>query len=197
MPDTIIRNTEVRMKKAVESTAKNFARVQTGRASPSLLDNVYVEYYGTKSPLNQVATITTPEPRIIVVQPWDKTIIKDIEKAISRSDLGLNPNSDGNIIRIQVPELTTERRTELTKYVSGLAEEGRIAIRNIRRDANEALEKLEKSKDPSARERKGKGRGGEKRKKRADDDPVQKITDKYIDQINQLLKSKEAELMEF
>ena len=193
MSETIIRNAEMRMKKAVESTANNFARVQTGRASPSLLDGVFVEYYGTKNPINQVATITAPEPRVIMIQPWDKTVSKEIEKAISRSDLGLNPNSDGNVIRIQVPELTTERRKELAKYVSKLAEDGRIAIRNIRRDANEAIKRLDKS-DTSSKGRKGKERGGEKRK--GDDDPVQKITDKYIDQISQLLKSKEVELME-
>lgn len=193
MSETIIRNAEMRMKKAVESTANNFARVQTGRASPSLLDGVLVEYYGTKNPINQVATITTPEPRVIMIQPWDKTVSKEIEKAISRSDLGLNPNSDSNVIRIQIPELTTERRKDLAKYVSKLAEDGRIAIRNIRRDANDAIKKLDKS-DASSKGRKGKERGGEKRK--GDDDPVQKITDKYIDQINQLLKSKEVELME-
>ena len=157
------------------------------------MDGVFVEYYGTKNPINQVATITAPEPRVIMIQPWDKTVSKEIEKAISRSDLGLNPNSDGNVIRIQVPELTTERRKELAKYVSKLAEDGRIAIRNIRRDANEAFKKLDKS-DTSSKGRKGKERGGEKRK--GDDDPVQKITDKYIDQISQLLKSKEVELME-
>jgi ribosome recycling factor len=194
MSDTIIRNAEMRMKKTVESTANNFARVQTGRASPSLLDGVYVEYYGTRNPINQVATITTPEPRVIMIQPWDKTVSKEIEKAISRSDLGLNPNSDGHVIRIQVPELTTERRIELAKYVSKLAEDGRIAIRNVRRDANDAIQKLEKSQDTSSKARKGKERGGEKRK--GDDDPVQKITDKYIDRISQLLKSKEEELME-
>ncbi len=193
MSETVIRNAEMRMKKAVESTANNFARVQTGRASPSLLDGVLVEYYGTKNPINQVATITAPEPRVIMIQPWDKTVSKEIEKAISRSDLGLNPNSDGNVIRIQVPELTTERRKELAKYVSKLAEDGRIAIRNIRRDANDAIKKLDKS-DASSKGRKGKERGGEKRQ--GDDDPVQKITDKYIDQISQLLKSKEVELME-
>ena len=194
MSETIVRNAETRMKKAVESTANNFARVQTGRASPSLLDSVYVEYYGTKNPINQVATITTPEPRVIMIQPWDKTVSKEIEKAISRSDLGLNPNSDGNVICIQVPELTTERRKELAKYVSKLAEEGRVAIRNIRRDANDAIRKLDKSQDTSSKGRKGKERGGDKRK--GDDDPVQKITNKYIDQISQLLKSKEEELME-
>jgi ribosome recycling factor len=184
MPKTILRNTETRMKKAVEAAAKDFAHVRTGRASSALLDGIHVECYGTKSPLNQVATITIPESRLIVIQPWDKTIIKDVEKAIARSDLGLNPNSDGNVIRIQIPELTTERRKEMTKYVSTLAEEGRIAIRNIRRNANDSLQKLAKSKEISKDERHTYG------------SQVQEITDKYSDQVNELLKSKEEELLE-
>jgi len=184
MPETIILDAEGRMKKAVEATAKDFSRIHTGRASSSLLDNIHVEYYGTKSPIHQVATITTPEPRLIVIQPWDKTIVKDVEKAIARSDLGLNPNSDGQVIRIQIPELTTERRKELARYVSKLAEEGRVAIRNIRRDANDALRKREKSKEISEDER------------HTYESQVQEMTDKYTDQINSLLKSKEEELME-
>ena len=190
----VFRDAEARMRKAVEATANNFARVQTGRASAALLDGISVNYYGTKSPLNQVATVTTPEPRLLVIQPWDKTIIKDIEKAITLSDLGLNPNNDGNVIRIQVPELTTERREDLTKHVGKLAEDGRIAVRNIRRDANNALRKLESSEASGGR--KGKGRGGDKKRAKGDDDPVQQVTDKYIDQINQLLQSKEGELLE-
>ena len=190
----VLRDAEARMRKAVETTANNFARVQTGRASAALLDGISVNYYGTKSPLNQVATVTTPEPRLLVIQPWDKTIIKDIEKAITLSDLGLNPNNDGNVIRIQVPELTTERREDLTKHVGKLAEEGRIVVRNIRRDANNSLRKLEGSEASGGR--KGKGRGGDKKRARVDDDPVQEMTDKYIDQISQLLQSKENELLE-
>ena len=184
MPKTILRDAETRMQKAVEATARDFAHVRTGRASPSLLDNIHVDYYGTKSPINQVATITIPEPRLIVIQPWDKTIMKDVEKAIARSDLGLNPNSDGNVIRIQVPELTTERRKELTRYVAKLAEEGRVAIRNIRRDANDSLQKLEKSKKISQDERHTYAA------------QVQDFTDLCTDQANELLKSKEAELLE-
>ena len=194
MGDTTLRDAEARMAKAVDATASNFAHVQTGRASASLLDNVFVDYYGSKSPLTQVATITTPEPRMLLIQPWDQTIIKEVEKAIARSDLGLNPNNDGKVLRIQVPELTTERREELTKYGRKLAEEGRVSIRNIRRDANETVRKLEQ--DSGLGERKGKGRGADKRKSRGSDDPVQTITDKYTDQINQLLKSKEEELLE-
>ncbi|MCZ6680332.1 MAG: ribosome recycling factor [Candidatus Poribacteria bacterium] len=184
MPKTILRDVEVRMKKALESTAKDFAHVQTGRASSALLDGIQVEYYGTKSPINQVATINIPEPRLIVIQPWDKTVIKDVEKAIARSDLGLNPNSDGNVIRIQIPELTTERRKELTRYVSKSAEEGRVAIRNIRRDANDSLQKIEKSKEISKDER------------HTYESQVQEMTDSWIDQVDNLLKSKEEELME-
>ena len=184
MPKTILRDTEARMKKAVEATAKDFAHVRTGRASSSLLDGIHVDYYGTKSPISQVATITIPEPRLIVVQPWDKTILKDVEKAIAQSDLGLNPNSDGNVIRIQIPELTTERRQDLTKHVSKLAEEGRIAIRNIRRDANDSLQKLEKSKEISKDER------------HTYESQTQEMTDKYTDQVNNLLESKAEELLE-
>ena len=194
MADNTLQQTEARMKKAVDATSKNFSHVQTGRASASLLDNVFVDYYGSKSPLTQVATITTPEPRTLLIQPWDKTILKEIEKAIARSDLGLNPNNDGNVIRIQIPELTTERREQLTKYVRKLAEDGRVSVRNIRRDANEAMRKSDQ--DSGSGERKGKRRGADRKKSRGSDDPVQVITDKYIDQINQLLKSKEEELLE-
>ena len=194
MADNILHQAEARMKKAVDATANNFSHVQTGRASASLLDNVFVDYYGSKSPLTQVATITTPEPRTLLIQPWDKSILKEIEKAIARSDLGLNPNNDGTVIRIQIPELTTERREQLTKYARKLAEDGRVSVRNIRRDANESMRKSDQ--DLGSGERKGKGRGTDRKKQRGSDDPVQVITDKYIDHINQLLKSKEEELLE-
>ena len=149
-----------------------------------MLDGIQVEYYGAKNPINQVATITVPEPRLLVVQPWDKTIVKEVEKAIARSDLGLNPNSDGTVIRLQIPELTTERRKELTKHVSKTAEEGKISIRNVRRDANDALKKLEKAKSISEDER------------HTYESQVQQLTDKYIQQIEDLLKLKEEELLE-
>ena len=184
MPKTILRDAETRMQKAVESTGRDFARVRTGRASASLLDNIHVDYYGTKSPINQVATITIPEARLIVIQPWDKTVTKEVERAIAQSDLGLNPNNDGNVIRIQIPELTTERRRELTRYVAKLAEEGRVPIRNIRRDANDALQKLEKAKKISQDERHTYAA------------EVQEYTDLYTDQTDELLKSKEEELLE-
>jgi len=172
------------MEKAVEATTSDFSQIQTGRASLSLLDNVTVEYYGAKSTINQIATVTTPEARLVVIQPWDKSTIKDIEKAISQSDLGLNPNSDGSIIRIPIPELTTERRQELVKLVGKITEEGRISIRNIRRDANSSLKKMEKAKGLSEDDR------------RAYEADVQDLTDSYVGQIEELAKSKESELLE-
>ncbi len=191
----VIQQTEGRMKKTVEATATKLSHVQTGRATSALLDQVTVNYYGSKSPLNQVGTVTTPEPRLLVIQPWDKTLIKEIEKAIALSDLGLSTSNDGNVIRILVPELTTERRTELTKVVRKLAEEGRVAIRNIRRDANDAIKKLEGA-EMGAAGRKSRGRSGDKKSGRAEADPVQQLTDTYINQINQLTEAKEAELLE-
>ena len=193
--EEVLQNTESRMKKTVESTAAKLSHIQTGRATTALLDQVTINYYGNKTPLNQVGTITTPEPRQLVIQPWDKTLIKDIEKAIAQSDLGLATNNDGNLIRIQVPELTTERRVELTKLVKKLAEEGRVAIRNIRRDANDAIKKLDGG-DASSGSRRSKGRGGDKKSGRSDADPVQKLTDTYVDKINELAEAKEAELLE-
>ncbi len=191
----VLQNTESRMQKTVESTAAKLSHIQTGRATTALLDQVTINYYGNKTPLNQVGTITTPEPRQLVIQPWDKTLLKDIEKAIAQSDLGLATSNDGNLIRIQVPELTTERRVELTKLVKKLAEEGRVAIRNIRRDANDAIKKLEGGEAGSG-SRRSKGRGGDKKSGRSDTDPVQKLTDTYVDKINDLAETKEAELLE-
>ena len=193
MQQQILQQTESRMQKTVEATATKLSHVQTGRATPALLDQVSVTYYGSKSPLSQVGTITTPEPRLLVIQPWDKTLITEIEKAIAHSDLGLSTNNDGNVIRIQIPELTLERRTELTKVVRKLAEEGKVAIRNIRRDANEAVKKAEGG-DAGGSGGKSRGRGGDK--KRGGADPVQQLTDKYIDQISELTEAKESELLE-
>ena len=195
MQQQILQQTESRMKKTVEATATKLSHVQTGRATPALLDQVSVTYYGSKSPLSQVGTITTPEPRLLVIQPWDKTLITEIEKAIAHSDLGLSTNNDGNVIRIQVPELTLERRTELTKVVRKLAEEGKVAIRNIRRDANEAVKKADGG-DSGSGGGKSRGRGGDKKRGRASADPVQQLTDKYIDQIDELTEAKESELLE-
>lgn len=191
----VLKNAETRMQKSVESTLTKLSHIQTGRATTALLDQVTISYYGSKTPLNQLGTITTPEPHQLVIQPWDKTLITEIEKAIAQSDLGLATSNDGSLIRIQVPELTTERRVELTKLVKKLAEEGRVAIRNIRRDANDAVRKLEGN-DPGAGSRRSKGRGGDKKGGRADADPVQKLTDTYINQINELVEAKETELLE-
>ena len=194
MQQQILQQTESRMKKTVEATATKLSHVQTGRATPALLDQVSVTYYGSRSPLSQVGTITTPEPRLLVIQPWDKTLITEIEKAIAHSDLGLSTNNDGSVIRIQIPELTLERRTELTKVVRKLAEEGKVAIRNIRRDANEAVKKTDA--DSGSGGGKSRGRGGDKKRGRASGDPVQQLTDKYIDQIDELTEAKESELLE-
>jgi len=184
MPDKIIRDAEERMKKAVESITTRFSSVRTGRASPSLLDGIRVDYYGTKSPINQMATISVPEPRLIVIQPWDKTVIKEIEKAIVQSNIGLTPNVDKNVIRLVVPELTEERRKELVRHVHNLAEEGRVAIRNIRREANSEIRKLEKAKDISEDDR------------YFYEEEIQETTDNYIKEIDELLSSKEEEIME-
>ena len=190
----ILQQTESRMKKTVESTTTKLSHVQTGRATPALLDQVSVTYYGSKSPLSQVGTITTPEPRLLVIQPWDKTLITEIEKSIAHSDLGLSTSNDGNVIRIQVPELTMERRTELTKVVRKLAEEGKVAIRNIRRDANEAVKKADGGDANGGA--KSRGRGGDKKRAKGSADPVQQLTDRYIDQIDALTEAKESELLE-
>ena len=195
MQQQILQQAESRMKKTVDATATKLSHVQTGRATPALLDQVSVTYYGSKSPLSQVGTITTPEPRLLVIQPWDKTLITEIEKAIAHSDLGLSTNNDGNVIRIQVPELTLERRNELTKVVRKLAEEGKVAIRNIRRDANDAVKKAEGG-DSGAGGGKSRGRGGDKKRGKASADPVQQLTDRYIDQIDELTEAKESELLE-
>ena len=192
----VIQQAESRMKKTIEVTAAKLSHVQTGRATPALLDQVTVTYYGTKSPLSQVGTITTPEPRLLVIQPWDKTLITEIEKAIAHSDLGLSTSNDGNVIRILVPELTTERRTELTKVVRKLAEEGKVAIRNIRRDANDAVKKLDGDSGGGGGGGKSRGRGGDKKRGKAGGDPVQQLTDTYINQIEELTEAKEAELLE-
>ncbi|MDH7571216.1 MAG: ribosome recycling factor, partial [Armatimonadota bacterium] len=139
MANLVLEEAEEKMKKAVEATRREFNGIRTGRASPALLDRISVDAYNDHLPLNQVATISVPEPRLLVISPWDKSIIGPIERAIMKSDLGLNPNSDGNVIRLAIPPLTEERRRELTKLVHRKAEEGKVAIRNVRRDANDEL----------------------------------------------------------
>jgi ribosome recycling factor len=173
-----------RMDKAIENTRHELAKIRTGKASPALLDTVRVDYYGSMVPLIQVASINTPEPRLITVQPWEKNLIQAIEKAIQQADLGLNPVNDGNIIRLPIPQLTEERRKELVRLCHKLAEEGRIAVRNIRRDANEKLKKAEKNHEIS-----------EDQCHTALDE-IQNLTDKHIENIDKILQHKEDEVME-
>jgi ribosome recycling factor len=180
----LLRETRERMKKSVEATRVELASIRTGRASASLLDTVTVECYGTTMHINQVANVATPEPRLITITPWDKANIEAIEKAILKSDLGLTPSTHGNLIRLPIPQLNEERRKSLVKVVKKLGEEGRVAIRNVRRDANEEIKKREKaheiSEDDSHRNH------GE----------VQKLTDKYIERVEELIKKKEEEILE-
>ncbi len=172
------------MKKTVEVFRRELASVRTGRASPALLDKVMVDYYGTPMPVNQLATISVPEARLLVIQPWDKSSLPNIERAILKSDLGINPVSDGNVIRLVIPQLTEERRQELVKLVRKKAEEERVAIRNIRREANEMIKDLESESEISQDEA------------RRALDRVQALTNEYIARIDQLLKKKEEEIME-
>ncbi len=180
----VLKEAEERMHKAVDALRKEFGTIRAGRANPSLLDKVLVDYYGTPTPVNQLANISVPEPRLLVIQPWDKSSLPTIEKAILKSDLGLNPSSDGTVIRIIIPQLTAERRTELVKMVKKKAEDSRVAVRNIRRDVNEHLKKAEKDHLAS-----------EDEVKRAQED-VQKMTDKVIKEIDHILDVKEKEITE-
>lgn len=175
---------EEKMKKALEALRKELASLRAGRATPALLDKVVVEYYGTPTPISQVANISVPEPRMITIQPWEKSLVSQIEKAIMKSDLGLTPNSDGSVIRLVIPQLTQQRRTELVKMVHKKAEESRVAVRNLRRDANDAIKKLEKEKLISEDETK------------KSQDEIQKLTDKYIKEIDRIMSGKEKEIME-
>ncbi|HEX2952951.1 MAG TPA: ribosome recycling factor [Bacillota bacterium] len=180
----VIKNAEDHMKGVIESVKKEFAAVRTGRANPQILDRVIVEYYGTPTPLTQLANVSAPEPRTLLIQPWDKSIMAAVEKAILKADLGLNPANDGNAIRLIIPVLTEDRRKELVKVVKKEAEEKRVIIRNLRRDTNEKLKALEKD-----------AKVPEDEVKKALDD-VQKLTDRYITDIDKLLERKEQEIME-
>ena len=183
-PDSIMTEAKSGMDKALEALQKGFGRVRTGRASLSLLDGVRVEYYGTPTPLSQVASLAIPEPRLITIQPWDRTVIPAIEKAILQSEMDLNPTNDGAVVRIPIPKLTEERRKDLVKVVKGLAEDQKVAIRNVRRDANAQLDKLLKDKLIPEDEL-------HKRK-----DEMQKLTDQHIVKVDEALKKKEAEILE-
>ncbi|WP_418790202.1 ribosome recycling factor [Phosphitispora sp. TUW77] len=180
----VVSESEERMKKAIGVLRKELASLRAGRATPALLDKILVDYYGVSTPINQMANISVPEPRLLLIQPWDKKVISDIEKAIQKSDLGLNPNNDGSVIRLTIPQLTQERRIELVKVVKKKSEEARVAVRNIRRDANDNLKSFEKSGDITEDDSK---RGHEE---------VQKLTDSCIKEIDQVLANKEKEIME-
>jgi len=184
MASRTLWNIEEKMRKSIEILKKELATIRTGRATPALIEHIKVEYAGVLTPLNQIAGISAPEARLLVIQPWDKGSIRSIEKAILKSDLGLNPTSDGSIIRISIPPLTEERRQELTKTVRRRVEEGRIAIRNLRREAMEDLKRLEKNKDISQDEYK------------RTLDQLQKLTDSFIAQAEQIGREKEVELTE-
>jgi len=183
MIDDLLKDARDRMGKSIESTKHELATVRTGRASPHLLDRVNVDYYGTNTPLNQIATVNASEARLLTITPYDKSSIKSIEKAILESDLGLTPSNDGNLIRLTIPELTEDRRKELVKVIHSLAEEGRVAVRNIRRDCMHHLRDLRKS-----------GEAGEDEERRAETE-LQKLTDANVKDIDELLKGKEEEIL--
>lgn len=183
MIDALLEDARERMAKSVQSTQHEFSSVRTGRASPALLDRVVVDYYGAMTPLNQLSTISAPEARLIVVQPYDRSSIKAIEKAINESDVGLNPSNDGHLIRLVVPELTEERRHELVRVVRNLAEEGRVAIRNVRRDTMQHLRELKASGEASSDD-----------EHRAEVE-LQKLTDARVSELDDALKTKEQEIL--
>jgi ribosome recycling factor len=182
--DDLLEDARDHMARSVDATRGKFGSVRTGRASPALLDRIVVDYYGAMTPLKQLATVSAPEARLLTVQPYDKNSVKSIERAILESDIGLTPNNDGTIIRLQVPELTEERRRELVKVVRGLAEEGKVAIRNIRRDTMHDLRELRDS-----------GEAGSDDEHRAEE-ALQKLTDEKVHELDSLVKGKEEEILE-
>ena len=179
----IIKNSEEKMTKTISKLQSDLATMKAGRATPSMLDRVQVEYYGSLCPLSQVANVSAPEPRVLMITPWEKTILKDIEKAILKSDLGLNPSNDGSVIRLIVPELTEETRKALVKNVKKTGEDAKVAIRSIRRDANDKLKALKKESDISEDEIK------------KSEEAVQKTTDSYVKKVDEIIAAKEKEIM--
>ncbi len=179
-----IKEAESNMKKTIDIIKKELASMRAGRATPALLDKILVNYYGTPTPVNQLANISVPEARLLVIQPWDKSSLTEIERALLKSDLGITPASDGTVVRLAIPQLTQERRVDLMKTVKKKAEEGRVAIRNIRRDTNEQLKSLQKGGEISEDELK------------RNQDEVQKLTDRYIKEIDGILSAKEQEIMQ-
>jgi len=183
--EEVFGSADAKMRKAVEVLKHELATIRTGRAHPGLVEHIMVDYHGTPVPLNQIAGIGIPEARLLVIQPWDKQVLPNVEKAILKSDLGLTPNNDGNVIRLAIPQLTEERRSQLVKVVRRRVEDGRVAVRNVRRDAVEGLRKLKENKEMS-----------EDEQKRAMV-RLQQLTDKFIEEIDRVAKSKEDELLEF
>jgi ribosome recycling factor len=183
MIEALKKDAKDRMEKAIEAVRSSFTKLRTGKATPALLDSVMVDYYGSSMPIKNVANISAPEPRLLVIQPWEKNMLGEIEKAIQKSDLGFNPANDGIVIRIPIPQLTEERRKDLVKIAKKDAEEGKISIRNIRRDANESLKKAEKASEISE---------DQMHDGQAD---VQKLTDDYVKKIDDILELKEKEIM--
>lgn len=184
MFDEVLREARSSMDSAIKALKREMSKVRTGRASVSLLDDIKIDYYGTPTPLSQVGTLSVPEPRLITIQPWEKNLIPEIEKAIFKSDLGLTPSSDGQLVRLPIPALTEERRKEMVKLVRKMGEEAKVSIRNARRDANDTLKMLEKEKEITTDAQKS----GEK--------DVQKVTDDFVNKVDEVVKTKEQELME-
>ena len=185
MPESILREAEDRMKKSLEALASDFARLRTGRANPTILNGITINYYGAPMPINQIAAISVPEARLLVIKPYDRSVLGDIEKAIIAADLGIQPQNDGEVIRLAFPQPTEERRRELAKEAAKYGEQTKVAIRNIRRDANERFKKIEKAKEITEDDL------------RAYLDDVQKLTDKYIEKVDQAVKDKEEEILRF
>ncbi|MFP4071663.1 MAG: ribosome recycling factor [Desulfovibrionales bacterium] len=181
---SVLKDSRIRMEKALESLERDFSKLRTGRASSALVEGLMVDYYGTATPLNQLASVSIPDSRTITIQPWDKNAFSDVEKSIQKSDLGLNPVNDGRVIRISIPPLTEERRKDLVKVAKKYTEEAKIAIRNVRRDANDTLKKMKNDKELSEDEM------------HAGQDEVQKITDEHIARADEILAEKEKEIME-
>jgi len=184
MLEAIYKDTNERMKKAVESISRELTGVRTGKATPKILDGIRVDYYGTLTPLIQLATISAPDPKMLIVQPWEKTVIPEVIKALHKADIGLNPVAEANIIRLPIPPLNEDRRKEMVRLVKKLGEDGKIAIRNIRRDANDKMKKAQKNSDITEDDL-------EKGQKK-----VQELTDNFIDKISEIVKLKEQEVME-
>ena len=182
--EEVLSDTDSRMQKSVDALKRELSTIRTGRASPALVENLMVDYYGVPTPLNQLASISVPEARLLMIQPWDKQSMKDVEKGILRSDLGLTPNNDGNVIRINIPTLTEERRRDLVKLVGRKVEDANVAVRNIRRDSLTTFRNMEKNKDISQDE------------SRRAQDQLQQVTDTYIGQTGVQRQEKEAEVME-